>query len=467
MIQAMLASDRRYNGRFIIGVLTTGIYCLPSCNPPRKPKPENVRFFASCEEARAFGLRACKKCQPDEFERGENPELDQLEALVATVRKDPARFGCVPDLADALSVGPTKLFELFRQHYHSSPGDILTSARIDMAKRRLLESKDGIAEIAFEVGFETLSAFNENFKRRIGLTPSEYRQLPSHEKVKLQLPAGYDLATFRSALGRDPNSPSERVEGGQATLAFRTKRGPACIQLLFDQYDQYDLSVQFEKGNPAEAFDALLKILGIAQDPRAFEQQAIQNGFERLIANRLGARIPQAPTLFDGLIWVVVGQQINLPFAFLLRRRLFEAYGEPLGNGLYATPTPEKLANANPDDLLKMQFSRSKANYLIGIAGLGRAWLDSFEAKSATSANNELLKVKGLGPWSANYLMMRALGFMDCVPYGDTGLQAGLRRLYNIEGKPSREETDRLMEPFAPYRSLATFHLWQSLKEKA
>ena len=97
MYDRMLASDASYNGHFFTGVLTTGIYCLPSCKA-RKPKPNNVRFFPTCEAARAAGLRACKKCHPDDFARGADPVLEDIETLVAEVRAQPA------SLADARAI---------------------------------------------------------------------------------------------------------------------------------------------------------------------------------------------------------------------------------------------------------------------------------------------------------------------------------------------------------------------------
>jgi AraC family transcriptional regulator of adaptative response / DNA-3-methyladenine glycosylase II len=91
MYARVLASDASYNGRFFFGVTSTGIYCLPACKA-RKPRPENVRFFPTCEAARASGLRPCRKCHPDDFARGADPVLESIETLVAEMRADPAAF---------------------------------------------------------------------------------------------------------------------------------------------------------------------------------------------------------------------------------------------------------------------------------------------------------------------------------------------------------------------------------------
>src|SRR5687767_10664971 len=120
MYDRFIAGDSTWDGRFFTGVLTTGIYCLPSCKA-RKPKAENVRFFPTCEAAREAGLRACKKCHPDDFARGADPVLDDIETLVAEVRAQPEKFPDVRALVRRSGFGATRLFELVRQHYHATP----------------------------------------------------------------------------------------------------------------------------------------------------------------------------------------------------------------------------------------------------------------------------------------------------------------------------------------------------------
>jgi AraC family transcriptional regulator of adaptative response / DNA-3-methyladenine glycosylase II len=137
MYSRFLASDSAWDGRFFTGVLTTGIYCLPSCKA-RKPKPENVRFFPSCDAARGAGLRACLKCHPDDFARGADPVLEAIEALVAEVHADPGRFGDARAVVRRSGYGTTRCFELFRQHFHTTPADLLLRARIDRSRRLLL-----------------------------------------------------------------------------------------------------------------------------------------------------------------------------------------------------------------------------------------------------------------------------------------------------------------------------------------
>ena len=129
-----------------------------------------------------------------------------------------------------------------------------------------------------------------------------------------------------------------------------------------------------------------------------------------------------------------------------------------------APPTADAVAALEPRDLRPLQFSRQKADYLIAtsrLAAEGKLDLAGLRERSATRAERTLLAVRGLGPWSVNYVMMCALGLPDCVPLGDTGVTSGLQALFRLEQRPDRDATLRLMAAFSPYRSLATAHLWQ------
>jgi AraC family transcriptional regulator of adaptative response / DNA-3-methyladenine glycosylase II len=205
-------------------------------------------------------------------------------------------------------------------------------------------------------------------------------------------------------------------------------------------------------------------LLGLDEDAGAFARLAKKLGLARLVAGRHELRISRTPSVFDGLLWSIVGQQINFSFASALKHRLIERVSAPLADGLYAPPTPEAIAALEPADLLPLQFSRQKAEYVVSAARLvaaGKLDLAALRAMSATRAERTLLALHGLGPWSVNYLMMRSLGFPDCVPLGDTGVTSGLKALLKLEDRPDVDATRRLMAMFSPYRSLATAHLWQ------
>jgi AraC family transcriptional regulator of adaptative response / DNA-3-methyladenine glycosylase II len=463
MYARVLAGDASYNGRFFMGVLTTGIYCLPACKA-RKPKPENVRFFPTCEAARAAGLRACKKCHPDDFARGADPMLETVESLVAEVRAAPADFTDARAIVRRSGFGSTRVFELFRQHYHTTPADLLLRARLDLTKRHLLASDAPLSQIALEAGFESLSVFHDNFRRLNGLTPAAYRALRDGEAFEIALPEGYLLPYLRRALSRDIHSLTERLEGDVYTGAVQLSAGPAVLTLRLSARKVEVAQAGWKPAPLPEIHALVVGLLGLDEDAAAFARLARKLGLARLVAGRPELRISQTPSVFDGLLWSIIGQQINFAFACLLKRRLVERAGTPLPGGLYAPPTPAAVAALEVADLLPLQYSRQKADYVITTARLivsGKLDLAVLATMSATRAERTLLAIRGLGPWSVNYLMMRSLGFPDCVPLGDTGVTSGLQALFKLEERPDVDATRRLMAMFSPYRSLATAHLWQ------
>jgi Adenosine deaminase len=460
MYAALLAGDSEYNGRFFTGVLTTGIYCLPSCKA-RKPKQKNVRFFRNVEEARAAGLRPCRKCHPDDFARGADPVLESIETLVDEMRPNPASFPDTSALVRRLGYGATRLFELFRQHYHTTPADLLLRARLETAKRGLLAGDAGIASVAADAGFDALSAFHENFRKFNGLTPAVYRELPGAREFEIEFPPGYPLNYLRRALSRDRQSVSERLEGEDYAAGVELAGRAALLRM---RLSEGMVSAEFPRGAGVEAHELVVRLLGLEQDASGFARLAKRLGLARLTAGRAEMRITQTHSVFDGLLWSVIGQQINFPFAALLRQRLIEKCGRDVGNGLYAPPTPEAVSELNRAELVNLQFSRQKADYVIGIARLvaeGKLDLAALRNGSATRAERTLLNVHGLGPWAVNYVMMRSMGFADCVPLGDTGVSSGLQALFKLEERPAGDAMRRLMRVFSPYRSLATAHLWQ------
>ncbi|MBC8040009.1 MAG: DNA-3-methyladenine glycosylase 2 family protein, partial [Opitutaceae bacterium] len=266
----------------------------------------------------------------------------------------------------------------------------------------------------------------------------------------------------KRALARDVQSLTERLDGNTYTTVVRLgqNQSPALLRLhLSPALIRVDISE-----HAPEAHAHVIALLGLDQDAAAFTRLARKLGLARLVAGRPELRITQTPSVFDGLLWAIIGQQINLPFAFQLRRRLIELTSQPFAENLLAPPTPAAVAALSYNDLKPLQFSRSKAAYVIDTTRLiasGQLDLDVLRTMSATRAERTLLAIRGLGPWSVNYLMMRSLGFADCVPLGDTGVTSGLHSLLKLDKRPDIEATKRLMSVFSPHRSLATAHLWQ------
>src|ERR1700722_17262356 len=153
------ARSAKFDGKFLIGVRTTGIYCLPSC-PTHPPKAENVTLFRTEAECLAAGLRACKRCRPDLYYRGEDENVDLFEGLAARVRKAPENFADAGSLAKAAGVSLTKLADLFRDHAHLAPAQWLRRERVRHAAASLLAGDDKGVGVGYGAGFESESVFH-------------------------------------------------------------------------------------------------------------------------------------------------------------------------------------------------------------------------------------------------------------------------------------------------------------------
>jgi 3-methyladenine DNA glycosylase/8-oxoguanine DNA glycosylase len=209
----------------------------------------------------------------------------------------------------------------------------------------------------------------------------------------------------------------------------------------------------------AEAHRAALRLVAWQGDPAPFE-----TAHPALARGREGLRVPLTLDPFEALVWAILGQQVNLAFAYALRRDLIRLAGAPVG-GLIAHPEAAQIAALDHGDLLARRFSGRKAEYLLNAAAkvaAGELRLDGL--LTATGAGKALRALRGCGPWTAQYVLMRGLGFRDCVPVGDAALTLALQRWFQLDERPDAPETLRLLAPFAPHRSLATFHLWASLK---
>lgn len=183
-----------------------------------------------------------------------------------------------------------------------------------------------------------------------------------------------------------------------------------------------------------------------------------------------GLRLMGIPDLFEALCWCVIGQQINLTFAHRLKRRLVETWGRSIVHSTgrhYFFPDPEVVADLTVSELKAMQFSRRKAEYIIGIArrfAEGELSKSSIQALSNSEQMlNHLIQIRGVGPWTANYVLMKSLRQPDCITYGDTGLRSALSSLLELNRKPTKKEVDSFFEPFAGWESYLNIYLWRTL----
>ena len=457
------ARQGKCDGKFILGVMTTGIYCLPSC-AARPPKPQNVRLFTTETEAKAAGLRACKRCRPDLYYRGEDENIALFNGLTARIEASPEAFADASALARAAGVSLTKLADLYRDHAHLAPVQWLRRQRVKRAAHELLIGSDRVAEIGFGAGFESESVFHRQFLAQMRMTPGAYRALDGAQVFLLQLPAFYRAKEILGYHGRDPEGLSEKSEGNRIWKAMPTEDGPAVVEISIEPGQAW-VKVHSEKklGRNAMAVlhQASLRMLGLTLDVGSFESR-----HTAFTAPRRGLRMPLLPTGFDALCWGIIGQQINISFASSLRREMILLAGQKIGD-MRAHPTPEAVANISIADLAARRYSRSKAAYLVDAAQAvadRRLDIEGLGEGSAIAAERALTAQRGIGIWTARYVLMRG-GFADAAPVGDSALATALQHLHKLSERPDADGTARLMAAFAPHRSIATMHLWTYLRE--
>lgn len=188
-----------------------------------------------------------------------------------------------------------------------------------------------------------------------------------------------------------------------------------------------------------------------------------------LIKKFYGYRIVGQPDLFESLIWAVLGQQINLSFAYSLKQRFVEKFGESLffsGETYYAFPTAEVVAELTDNDLLPLQFSKQKSKYVVLIAQAfadGQLSKEKLAGLPLQQAKEELMKIKGVGNWTANYALMKTFRYPDAFPLEDVAIHNAIKNLKGMKTKPSIDQVKRIFKKYKGWEAYATLYLWKSL----
>jgi DNA-3-methyladenine glycosylase II len=291
-------------------------------------------------------------------------------------------------------------------------------------------------------------------------------------ELQLELPAGYrtqDVLAFHS---RDTQRLAEQVDAAGLRKGVLLGGVPVVLEVAFAPGAAHCTIDADGIGEPTpalmnEAFEALRSILGLRIDPAAFA------GFVQgdpvlgpVVARQPGLRIVQSATIFEALTWAIIGQQINLPFAISLRRTFIELAGRAHTSGLWCYPEAPDVARLALEDLTSRKFSTAKAETLLRFARLvaeGKLVLD--RARPAAEVVEELLAIKGIGPWTVNYALLRGYGYPDCSLQGDVAVRTAFHRLLGGAERPGIAATEKLLERYAPHRTMAAAYLWASLSD--
>jgi AraC family transcriptional regulator, regulatory protein of adaptative response / DNA-3-methyladenine glycosylase II len=489
---AVASRDGRFDGLFIVGVRTTGIYCRPSCPTPITPKRENVAFYVCAAAAQLAGFRACKRCRPDAIPG--SPEWDTRADLVGRAMRliaDGAidRDG-VRGLARRLAISERHLHRILVEAVGAPPLALARAQRAQTARVLVETTELAFGEIAFAAGFPSIRQFNETIREVFAATPSELRGAKRRGEpgeagsltVRLPLRAPYDAGAVLGWLGNRVVAGVEELDGGRyrrtltlpggtGTVTLEPRPGPPAGRTggrtgrrTAGGTGVDHVLATFRLGSIADLPAAVARsrrLFDLDADPAAFG--AVLGADEvigRLVRSRPGLR---APGTVDGAEWavrVILGQHISVRAARTVTGRLVAAYGKPLdhpdGGLTHAFPSPDTLAEA---DLESLGLTKARAAAVRELTGrLCRGDLGLDVGADRREAEEHLLAIPGVGPWTVAHVALRSLGDPDAFPAGDLGLQLAASRLGLADHAVA---LGRRANRWRPWRGYAAHYLWE------
>jgi DNA-3-methyladenine glycosylase II len=290
------------------------------------------------------------------------------------------------------------------------------------------------------------------------------------KSFSLPLPASYRLHDVLAFHSRDTESVAEQVSAERLRKGILLEGVPVVLDIALAPTSAsctVDADGKLPKAAQEQVREAALSILGLRIDPEPFSAFAARDKmFGPLTRAQPGLRIVQSATVFEALTWAIIGQQINLSFAISLRRTFILQAGRQHSSGLWCYPAAADVAKLQIDDLTSRKFSRAKAETLLRLAHLvadGALDLEVSPANSIEQISAALLAVKGIGPWTVNYGLLRGYGYADCSLHGDVAIRAALQALLGEDVKPDMPRTEKILAKYSPHRTMAAAHLWASL----
>lgn len=288
----------------------------------------------------------------------------------------------------------------------------------------------------------------------------------------IETPSEFDFAHSLAFLRRSPKEVLHRVDGDRVTKAIDLEGKPVVFELY---KENGHLKVSIVNGSlSAQSKTQLVTYIrewfDLDTDLRPFYRMARKDDLLRPLVKAFhGYRIVGQPDLFESLVWAVLGQQINLAFAYTLKSRFVTTFGRHVeweGTQHSLFPTPEVVSAIRPEELLALQFSRQKAAYTINIAEAFQAGAVSKKKLAGLSledAKAELRKIKGVGNWTANYALMKTFRYPDAFPLEDAGLHNAIRQQLNLKAKPSLDRVRKIFRKYKGWEAYAVLYLWKSL----
>ena len=462
--QARKARDPRFDGRFFIGVRTTGIYCRPVC-PVKMPREENVTFFDSAAAAIEAGYRPCLRCRPESAPgmpvwRGSSSTVTRALRLINDGALDQ---GSVATLCDRLGVTTRHLAELFTNHLGASAKTVARTRRLQFAKKLIDETSLTMAEIALSSGYGSVRGFNDHFVQTYSRSPGSLRKarLVSDGSVELKISfrEPYDFQSLlefyriRAIPGVENVSVDNAGKSYERSFVLDGKSGHLSVSQSGNQ-----LVCAVQGGSTGSLMRIMRKVrlmFDVDAVPEEINSVLRQDRVMRgLVKQRPGLRLPGAFDEFEIAVRAIVGQQVSVKGATTVMGRIAGQYGTETEFGR-VFPTPEILADLDPASL-PMPSKRARAIKLLAIAVAdGELGFDMDEQ----AFYEQVIAVPGIGPWTAQYICLRAYSNPDSFLHGDLVIRKVAEKILGIS---SEKELINRAEAWRPWRGYAGMHLWRS-----
>jgi AraC family transcriptional regulator of adaptative response / DNA-3-methyladenine glycosylase II len=467
--RARLSRDPRFDGKFYIGVVGSGVYCRPICPAPTA-KEKNVRYFPSAAAAAEAGFRPCLRCRPESCPgtpawMGTSNTVSRALRLIG---ESGLEDGGVEVLAERLGVGSRHLRRLFLRHLGATPMAVAQTRRLHFAKKLIDETSLPMSQVALASGFGCVRRFNAGIRKVYHRTPTQIRKLAHQTKIqpgnqylfRLHFRPPYHWQGMLEFLAARATPGVEVVEGGcyRRTISLHGREGYFEVA-LDDSRDA--LLVRIEFGDPHSLFFIVERIRAMFDlNADWADVVPVLNSdpvLARMVKMDPGVRLPGSWNGFELAVRAILGQQVTVKGATSLAGRIASRFGKRFAgpSGLtHLFPAPEILANAK---LVDVGLTGARAETIRALARAVCSGKINFEGViDSDMFLARLCEIPGIGKWTAQYVAMRALGEPDAFPSSDLGL---LRAL----SLGSSRELEQRAEEWRPWRAYAAMYLWRML----
>jgi AraC family transcriptional regulator, regulatory protein of adaptative response / DNA-3-methyladenine glycosylase II len=465
--RAVRARDRRFDGRFFVGITSTHIYCRPICTA-RPARRKNMRFYSHAAAAEGAGFRPCLRCRPERA-----PGLAPVDAVsrlvgaaIAGIEEHALSSARVGDLAASLGVSDRHLRRVTEAELGVSPIQLAQTQRLLLAKRLLRETSLTQTDIAFASGFGSVRRFNALFKSRYGLSPRAVRgKSVDTGTLSVQLefrpPLAWNTLLAYLRLRGIPGVEMADATHYRRTVAIGTVRGwigvsmhPGESALNLEMSPSLTPVIGAVIGRVKQLFD-----LGAAPD--SVRMVLRQDDILAATVRRLpGLRVAGAFDGFELAVRTVLGQQVSIKGASTIAGRWAAAFGKPIATPYpelnRLSPTAERMADVSADEIAALGMVGARARCLVGLAqAVTQRKIVLAFAHNVEEQIDGLMSLPGVGHWTANYIAMRALHWPDAFPTGDLVLMRA--------AQSNQKQLQQRSEAWRPWRAYAAHYLWQSM----